>query len=1061
MAQVSISIGQWAYWLPTPNPLWNPTDGYETARSTRLLSDKDGSSKYRVVIPINIPKITGSQSGKKLKVTYGFSKYEATTVGVIGNLRTAGRSSNAGNPAEQGTLIGSVTCNVNFNSSSVGTFEFDLSTVDNSAKTLYLWLMTNDKSIWAYGNSSNNKATLTYTEYGSVTSPSITEASTVIKPGDHVVARWSGASNGNNNNISKLSLTIRRNSASGTIVYQNSSVQYNADAFSIPWTSLTATPSRGDTLYATIQAIGSVSGYDGAIKSGKICRINTLPSKPTIKQNGTVVNTNSSITFSITPGTDSDNNSFKVGYKINSGNITNFSSAGAASLTINLNTAGLQSGTNTIYFYTYDGLEYSTDYSSATFTVNYQPIITGVTPSYTYVEDAAGGSSTLVSAETLTFTSTGGASSVELSMRYSSSSSPSGNGSVLSTSYYTYNSTKKTITVNIKSLSSSILPYGNYFQLRFRVSDGATWSDYSAWQTVKRRPKTPILPTYSSYVTDAASTAAKKAYFKSKVTINSSYSVTDAAYAKVSSVNIIAYYSNTSKAYNRSGNATSLDLSQVPANSTTTFKFKVTDAMGQTIESSSSFVTLTKTSNLTFAGEKASVSINQLKPITNTSVFYIYHPYGKATGTSTFKYSYKLKIGSVEQSLTSYTTSTSDPNQIVVTVTAKDINTLAKNMISDKTKKYSSSLTVTVTDGFNSQTSLAANFEVNFIETPIFVSNSNFGIKLDYYINNTSTSSGTTITSQTNDVSRMVNKGEGIIFVLPKNNEEINNNIKHYRIYVQRKGFESGASWSSFTHLVDISYSTLKSNSYLYRYKLPEQQKNEYLTFRVHSVDNNGTTSTYMTSPYIIACRTVAPKFTTGNIGVNRNGTTITLKHDFKITDLGGSATSQGWDETFYKNYPNFERTISGYTPKASLKIEIAADANFSTGLKTQTIQSSGALLDFENKEVTFTSFSESYTKIYIRFTLSVTYGLNSSSSHAKVVSSPYIDTYFGSVPTVAHRYHKVGINTASLGNEDVLVIEDFNDSKYVILKGSSGKQIKINLLTGAIDGAIINGGSW
>jgi hypothetical protein len=79
------------------------------------------------------------------------------------------------------------------------------------------------------------------------------------------------------------------------------------------------------------------------------------------------------------------------------------------------------------------------------------------------VEDAAGGASTLVSAETLTFTSTGGASSVELSIRHSSSSSPSGNGSVLSTSYYTYNSTKKTITVNIKSLSSSILPYGNYF----------------------------------------------------------------------------------------------------------------------------------------------------------------------------------------------------------------------------------------------------------------------------------------------------------------------------------------------------------------------------------------------------------------------------------------------------------------------------------------------------------------------------------------------------------------------------------------------------------------------
>ena len=90
-----------------------------------------------------------------------------------------------------------------------------------------------------------------------------------------------------------------------------------------------------------------------------------------------------------------------------------------------------------------------------------------------------------------------------------------------------------------------------------------------------------------------------------------------------------------------------------------------------------------------------------------------------------------------------------------------------------------------------------------------------------------------------------------------------------------------------------------------------------------------------------------------------------------------------------------------------------------------------------------------------------VSYSTIANGSRVYVNSSPYVHTDFGSVPTVAHRYHKVGINTATLGNEDVFVIEDFNNNKYVIFKGSSGKEIKIDLVAGTVSGAIINGGSW
>lgn len=1074
MAQKTISIGQWAYWLPTPNPLWNPIDGYEATKSTRLLSDIEGSAKHRVVIPINIPSITGSQQGKKLKVTFGFSKYESNTVGVIGNLRTAGRSSNAGNPAEQGTLVGQSVCNINFSSSSVGTFEFDLSGRTNSAETLYLWLMTDDLSIWAYGGSSNNTATLTYTDYTAVTSPSITSNSYgVITPHGAITISWSGAQNGVNNAISSYTLNIRRNSATGTVLYQQTGISPSTTNVNILISKFTTAPSRGDVLYATIQAIGSVSGYNGQVNSKRSGSINKLASKPSItSQSGTVVETNKNIVFKVTPGNEGsspDSPNFRVAYKINSGSLVSASNTGDASFELSLSTANIKSGSNTIYFYTWDGLEYSTEYTSATFTVNYKPVINSVTPSYTWIEDVNGGRNSLVSAEVLTFTSTGGASSIELSMRQGSSSSLSENGSVVSSSYYTYNSSQKSITINIVSLPSSVLSYGNYFQLRFRVSDGSTWSDYSSWQTIARRPKTPVLPTYSSNSINSVTSSAKAGYYKDKITINSTYSLTDAGYAKVSSVNIIAYYGSTSKSYTRSSNATTLDLTQVPANSTTTFKFKVADIVGQTVESSSSFLSLTKTSNLVFKGNSASVSINQLKPITNTANFYIYHPYGNATGTSTFKYAYKLKIGSAEQTLTSsnYTASSSDPNQMVVTITASNINAIAKNMISDKTKKYSSSIIVTVTDGFNSQTSTSINFEVNFIETPVFTTN--FYLQHDFYVNSTATPSNNPLNSNSSVNDRMINKGEGIIFILPKNNDAINSNIKHYRIYVRKKGYESGASWSGYAHLVDIPYTTLKNSSYLYRYNLPEYTKNEQLEFRVHSEDYNNTTSSYVTSnTYVIACRAVAPKFNIGNIKVNRNGTTINLNYNFKITDLGGSATASGWNESFYSSYPNFERTLSnGYIPKIKLEIKIAADANFSIGLQTQTIiaeypiNGGEGLLSFNSKTAQFTNFSESYTKVYLRFVLYVSYSTIADGSRVYVNSSPYVHTDFGSVPTVAHRYHKVGINTATLGNEDVFVIEDFNNNKYVIFKGSSGKEIKIDLVAGTVSGAIINGGSW
>ena len=102
-----------------------------------------------------------------------------------------------------------------------------------------------------------------------------------------------------------------------------------------------------------------------------------------------------------------------------------------------------------------------------------------------------------------------------------------------------------------------------------------------------------------------------------------------------------------------------------------------------------------------------------------------------------------------------------------------------------------------------------------------------------------------------------------------------------------------------------------------------------------------------------------------------------------------------------------------------------------------------------------------------MKFVLTVSYGLQSEKVLANIVSAPQIYTYFGAVPTVAHRVHKVGINTTSLDQDDVLVVKNYQGTKYVRFKGTDASnasktyEITFDLLTGSINGAVIDCGTW
>lgn len=1124
MATKNFNLNSWAFYSGGWYPINDYTATSDAGSSSigAAVSIINGQNNMRVVFPVEIPSISGLKTNKTLTVTITLLRQDDgnSNAVVLGRLRTLGHASSG--YGEKGELVAEQERTVQFDSGSgfgnpkTVTFTFDVSNRTNNGETLYLWIMgaSTTKSIFIVSMGTNiHTASLSYTAYSNPTSPSITSNTTIYKSSSSITVNWSGGSDSSTVSIDSYTLKIRKGSSTGTVLYTKTGISNTSTSQTIKIADFSTEPSQGDALYATIQAIGSISGYNGSENSGKIGSINWRPDAPTYTASGTALNTANNITYTVVAGADKDSQTLTLYYSLNDGTKTKFTSP----LSITTSTTGVKSGSNSIVFYTYDTKEYSNVSTSHSFTATFQPVIGEVTTTHTAVQDMNGNSATyLSSAAKIEFTMTSGTpASVKLYVRTGTSSTLSGEGTQL-TSGFSYNS--ETRTINIPSIFAiSSIAAGQYYQFAFKVNDSVTDSNLSDWSKcpVKRKPYEPRFPTNVSYNRHADSSwgaNANEGYYKNKVTVSYNNLSAASGYAKISSLEILATYDDSSpKSYPctlTAGAASAvLDLTQVNANVVTSFAFRITDAAGQTKISNQLF-SLTQSSDLVFGGTQVDITNNNLKPLTNTQDFQISHPIAQASGTTNIVYKYYLQVGKNSGELTPDNIQVKT-DQIIVTITAANINAKAIYLAANQTSAFNSIITVMAADGFADTSSLsnAQQFTVNFTEPPYFInSNPQFKIKHDYYINNSvaTTSMGTEITSSSNLNLRMVNSGEGIIFVLPKASDP-NGDIKEYQIFLARNDFTGTgniAASSAVNYnqlLISISYDDVLKNGpqdtnyYYYRYTASTYTKNEYFYFKVCVVDKTGNSSDEIICPnYLIGCRTVAPVFSAGNVRVNRNGTSVTLDYNFIVTDLGGSATKDGWTRSFYNNYPNFERSITNYTPKATLLVEIAPSQDFNAN---ETISNKNNLIeftpgsgksqaDFTSTQIKLSGFSESHAKIFMRFTLTVSFGLKNSSGVLATISSvPQVYSYFGSVPTVSHRAHKVGINTSSLGQDDVFVVENYQGTKYIVFKGTdpgnaaNSYEVRIDLLEGKlygyktqgetktpflkIENATIDGGSW
>lgn len=202
---------------------------------------------------------------------------------------------------------------------------------------------------------------------------SISVSSGYVAPSGSFIVDWSGASNGINNRISSYQIYWRvtpNGAAPTTSTYtgtKNVAATSTAGLTKITLSSAI----RGYKVVCGVVARSSVnSNYDSEIKTGGSVTVNHVPNAPTVSADTTrIPSTGATVKFTATAGSDSDGQSCTLYYSTSSsGTKTKFTSP--LSKTI--------SSASTYYFYTYDGIEYSSA-TNISISLNTKPSISSVT----------------------------------------------------------------------------------------------------------------------------------------------------------------------------------------------------------------------------------------------------------------------------------------------------------------------------------------------------------------------------------------------------------------------------------------------------------------------------------------------------------------------------------------------------------------------------------------------------------------------------------------------------------------------------------------------------------
>lgn len=201
-----------------------------------------------------------------------------------------------------------------------------------------------------------------YTDCTAPTAASITLSPAIQKPGGDITISWNAGVAGTGMSISKYQVQYKIGSGSW--------VDGGYSTTTSKKITLPSTASRGETISAQVKTIGSVSGYDSGYRTGSgTSKVNRLPGAPTVTVNKDLVSSSGeAVTFTLSAGSVGTNES-------QTPSIYYATSTSGAKAVCSNGFKPTVASTTTYYFWTYDGLEYSSSYVSKTITVNSKPTL--------------------------------------------------------------------------------------------------------------------------------------------------------------------------------------------------------------------------------------------------------------------------------------------------------------------------------------------------------------------------------------------------------------------------------------------------------------------------------------------------------------------------------------------------------------------------------------------------------------------------------------------------------------------------------------------------------------
>ena len=960
-----------------------------------------------------------------------------------------------------------------------------------SSDSTYLWTGQQGSSVQ---NLPDNFATTTLSipaGAGQCSAPTVVNSSLSLqKPGDYVVISWSGASAGENSPISGYYVYYRVDAAPTIYTYTERISISTTDTSSSIGFLVPASASRGSTYYfkiVTRSSAGSSSNSNISSATASF-KINTLPEKPEVIPSKTIVaSSGGNVTFTLS-GTDADRQSLKFFYS---------TSENGSKIEINSGDSIAVSKEETYYFYSFDGLEYSSTYTPITISLNTKPLVSvtteGIGTKYTseLLDSSYNNFYTQVTG-TIDLNGTNSDSIIWYGRYIDIPSDGIINWDKPSTEIIELEENNTTTTTFDLSLNSVFKTLNNkIYQIGAKYYDGIEYSDIAWGATNFVIAPSPIIGDFiNQYGTTNVQYSTPNHFYNNASIIASKDDSIISITASITNNAKVGILSDTIESYKKNGYF-KINITNTNPNTIYELTFNINRVIGGATKTfriiSSGLPYKDEINNIFFSSSDISNQTTILKPYTDNSNFIItLYNFFETTNFSSVNKNYNgsslegcmsFSLSKGEKILNfSPTYSSSSDSSIYFTYNKnfyKNELLLGNNPLElDLESINSINLNITFTDVFNQSYTITKNNYLTLDFREPFINDDGFYIEVFR-----------------NDLSVIDNIQEGDIIKFNLNWQSYNSQVATIESYIYRSSSVvsdlTNVTWEKFQDNlnyiwnINISETTptnlIRSGTGVHSYTVRQINKSNYVYFKIITTIN-GQSKTYYTTDYSITQRHI-PAQNASFLKLNyntedQNNPKIIYAHT--PFDGGGG------------NTPSDSNDVNSGIQKLEIGIQYSIDFESDSSIK-KYISTTGEASDEFVALITRNTESDikselSDTTEHIQAFIPTDW----SYYNIRLVIKTTIDstikigyseetTIYNITPTISYRKNQLGINVMP---ENFDIIDGFENSTdniknngVVIIQSSSNKdniyfispnhKIKLNIATGRLDGILIDEGEW